>query len=591
MANAADQQRVLLLPVALYRVLLPLSLLLTLYVVAMWRVALPTYDVVDHHAFLAAAALGELDWAGLWERHNGVHLIVLPKLVFWLDVYWLAGQGWLVTAVSALAIAATLLLVLQQIQQFDGLTAHEQSLFALLASLMLGSVLLAESLVNPIDIQWSLLALGTALVARGLMQPWRASWPWWLAGLAISWLSSGPLPLMLLALLLVYGLTGRQHRQPNRWLSAPAVLPCLLVIFLLLAGREWLALRQGWPLLLSHLYRPLVAASDWAGMEAYLREDPAMYGRWLGDAVSFVGRFVLVPAGHEWPWPWLVGLPLLIWLLAVQRSVLHWHAGQRFFVYLLLFPLLLALAAGWMRFFTLYNYRHANMGLLLLLSSLLLVYGNARWRHKAAALALVLSAYGCQFAWAIIDEAGYWAWEGRNITRLLQIGDALGIRDPAKFAPVWKDDPANPEAVANSRRVFREQRVGVYGTREYATYLGEIPLPSVEVTCEYRLHALLQHAPDPRAFVVQAEARAADGSYLTQAVLQQDGHNVGWAAAQMPSDILWQQWRQPWLFGGQLVLSQELTRDVLVIAFDRYRRCQPWPLPGLPAVDPVHHSP
>lgn len=291
-------------------------------------------------------------------------------------------------------------------------------------------------------------------------------------------------------------------------------------------------------------------------------------------AVANAGRFALaVVAGRR----------------ATQCAALAFRAA--ILAYLLLFPLLLALAAGWMRFFTLYNYRHANMGLLLLLSSLLLVYSNTRWRHKAVALALLLSAYACQFAWAIIDEAGYWAWEGRNITRSLQIGDALGIRDPAKFAPVWKDDPANPAAVANSRRVFREQRVGVYGTRDYAIYRGDIALPAIEVMCEYRLHALLQHAPDPRAYVVQGEARAADGSYLTQAVLQQDGHNVGWAAAQMPSDILWQQWLQPWLFGGQLVLSHELTREVSVIAFDRHRRCQPWPLPALPAMDPAHHSP
>jgi hypothetical protein len=184
--------------------------------------------------------------------------------------------------------------------------------------------------------------------------------------------------------------------------------------------------------------------------------------------------------------------------------------------------------------------------------------------------------YGAFFMVVVIDEAGAWSYEGRNIARYLQIGDALGIKDPAKFSPVWKDDAVNSDAVENSRAIFRQQRVGVYGSLGFRYFKQEEQLPAREVACQHRLLSFARHAPDPRAFALQAETRTQDGDYLTRAQFVNNGINVGWADAEMPSDKLWRQWYEPWIWGGHMVFDGGLPTVVAVIAFDEQRRCEPW---------------
>ena len=568
----------LLIVCSLYAIAVSVSLLLTIYVVAMWRLALPSYDVVDHHVFLAAAALGEMDWNGLWERHNGAHLIVLPKLIFWLDMRLVKGQGWLVTATSTLAITATLIIIAKKIQRVKFFSAVEKLAFIMLLALMFSSVLLAESLLNPIDIQWSLLALGSVLLASSLddTNTWSINRiTLLLSGVLVSWLSAAPIFLMFTSVVFVLLLT-----HPNQYwkivITSVRFLGWLLLFVVLMVAWEMLAMRNDWPLLLVQFYKLSAPESQWIIADAYLRDNPAVYGQVLNEAVVYMARFILVPLGHKWPIPMLITLPILIWLGLLWRSVRHWHADQRFFIYLTVFSLLLACAAGAFRFFTLYNYRHANMGFLLLLSSLLLIYCSASWSKKNLVLSAVMLGYMAFFMVVVVDEAGAWSYEGRNVARFLQIGDALGVRDSAKFAPVWKDDAANREAVDHSRTIFQQQRVGVYGSSAFLYYKGEKALPKLEVACQHRLLGLARHTPDLRAFALSGETRTADGDYLTQVLFLNDGINVGWADAQMPSDKLWEQWMQPWQWGGHVVFDGPLPAMVQVVVFDQWKRCQPW---------------
>ncbi len=575
-------QRALLLVTFLYVPAALFSLLLTIYTIVQWRVALPSYDLVDHHAFLASAAQGVMDWQGLWERHNGVHLIVLPKLVFWLDMRWLAGQGWLVTAASALAIVATLRILLQQVSRIASFSRVERRAFGALVTLLLSSVLLCESLLNPIDIQWSLLALGTVWFASLLVD----SDGWYtlrviklLLALLLVWLSGGPLVLLLLATAITLLLTSG-HNPLNRWLTSLSAVSLLLCALLLIAAWEWHALQHGGNVLLMQLYRPFTPPEQWASGNAYLHEHPAFYVSWLSSAAVFMARFALLPLGYgEIP----VAVPVTVfcvWLMAVWRSLRHWQAGLRFFVFLMIFGLLLGFGAGVVRVFTQYNFRHANMGFLLLAGSLVVLYGSCAWRYRAWLLSVFLLAYGVVFMRVVVVEAGSWAQEGRNVTATLQIGDALGVRDPAKFAPVWKDDSAHREAVERSRTVFRQQRSGIYGSSGYRYFLGENALPAVEKHCDYRLTGLVKNSLDTRAYTVSGTARTAEGQYLTRALFVVNGANVGWAETWMPSAILASQWREPWQWGGYMVLDGFLPPAVHVVAFNGQQRCQPWPLPN-----------
>ncbi len=49
------------------------------------------------------------DWLAWWEQHNE-HRIVLTRLLFWVDLKWLGGSGWLPVAVTFLCVGAAALL-------------------------------------------------------------------------------------------------------------------------------------------------------------------------------------------------------------------------------------------------------------------------------------------------------------------------------------------------------------------------------------------------------------------------------------------------------------------------------------------------
>jgi hypothetical protein len=66
---------------------------LTLYVCTQFYAYLPTSDTWVYVDFLARAAQGHLDFGALLERHNGTHVIALPKLVYFFDVRLTQGSG------------------------------------------------------------------------------------------------------------------------------------------------------------------------------------------------------------------------------------------------------------------------------------------------------------------------------------------------------------------------------------------------------------------------------------------------------------------------------------------------------------------
>src|SRR5690606_3862568 len=96
--------------------------------------------------------------------HNDAHFIPLPKLLFLLDMAATGGSGCLTAAVAALAVIGTAVLMARHIHALPGLTTTERRLFAVLALLLLTSPIVSESLLNPINSQWALLALGTVLI-------------------------------------------------------------------------------------------------------------------------------------------------------------------------------------------------------------------------------------------------------------------------------------------------------------------------------------------------------------------------------------------------------------------------------------------
>ena len=564
-----------------------LSVALTVYVVAMWRIALPSFDVVDYHDFLARAAEGRVQWETVWQRHNGVHLIVLPRLLWVLDIWLVAGQGWLVTAVSACVLAATLWLIVRQVNALPELTHGEKQLFGMLAALVLSSVLMAECLLSPVNSQWSLLAFGVVVMAAGLqlacVQVRRVGYVWLFAGALLAYLSSAPLTVLLLALLLPLLIALQSDGLPVHRYAL------LLFVLLLTACIAWevFAWFSGQPLLLALFYQQLVSPDKVAAVEPFIRSSESIYPQWLMSRLVFMGQYLLLTLGKHWQPGWWLTLVFGIWCVGVLRSMVHWRRQHLFLTCLLVFALVMGVGAALLRFTTLYDYRHANIGFLLGFASLVLVFFSMNGRYRQIGLQVALLVYSPIFLFAMAQEAGAWAWEGRNQIREQQIGAAVGVKDPAMFAYVWKHDDEHVAAVEADRAVFRDKRIGIYASAGYRLMVGEIALPAVLQQCEYAVAQVRQHYPDPQAFLVRGSTVAADGDVMTNVLfLDIHGKGIGWALAQLPSDRLLDQLLMPASWGGHLRFADEDAADqyaadqqaVDVIAFNDKKRCQPYRL-------------
>ncbi|HQQ64062.1 MAG TPA: hypothetical protein PLF22_10885, partial [Pseudomonadales bacterium] len=357
-----------------YVLLSVLSIVLTSYGLVMWRIALPSFDLVDHHEFLAAAAKGQLDWHDLWARHNDVHLIVLPKIVFFLDMWLGRGSGLFSIAVSCTAIFLTVFLLCNVISRCCFLDKKSARFFCVLVFFTMSSDIFFESLLNPVDIQWSLLALGVVLLASGLDE-WvnygKKSWLSVLSGALIAGLSAGPLAFILSALLLAFVMTGMHAGLYRRRLA-------YIVLLVLAGGMVWELF--AWYahsdlLLLPMLMKPTTAPADWQVIaEKFLHEHPEFYVTLFYKSLAFVGDFAGVPAVSAFSSTTVSVIFFVCWFLLLLYSSRQWEKSRFFFLYLLAFSFLIAVAAGLFRVGDLYGYRHANIGFLLQLSSLVLIY-------------------------------------------------------------------------------------------------------------------------------------------------------------------------------------------------------------------------
>ncbi|HQQ64480.1 MAG TPA: hypothetical protein PLF22_13050, partial [Pseudomonadales bacterium] len=249
----------------------------------------------------------------------------------------------------------------------------------------------------------------------------------------------------------------------------------------------------------------------------------------------------------------------------------------------LAFSFLIAVAAGLFRVGDLYGYRHANIGFLLQLSSLVLIYSAIPEKYRKGLFAFFMVIYAGLFMRVAIAESGEWAAWGRETLRSAQIGDAIGVHDPSWFKYVWKfgDNELSSE---HSRQVFRDQRVGIYASAPYRRFTGELSLPPQAVSCEYSIKSFLPVRTDSRAFLLRGITRTVTGRTMPEVLfLDAAGTHVGYGLSEMPSHDLLDQLQLAWGWGGYMLFSEKpLPALVTVIAFDNDRHCQPWNIP-LPA--------
>lgn len=542
--------------------LLLCSLLLSWRASQLSLVHLPAADVWQHTGLVAAASAGQLDLASLLERHNQLHFIPLPKLVYALDLL-ADGSGRLTASCSAFFTLLCCAL-------FASLLAHgghdrrqrETLALALLFASWLSCVLQWESFVNPANLQWSGLSAGLVLAGLGLQR--RSVWamaagagvaigcgaPWWL------------LPLAALTVLL----------PPRRLLLALALLGGTATGWETLNG-YWL--QQAPPLALQAIRLALpLSAAEMAAISGTFFADPAgFYLAWGSNLLQFLASFCLPPLAQWLSAPALLALsplPLLAALLLPGRAPAHRGLG-----FLLWATLLTGLAAGLVRAQLpgAYTGRFANTGLLFLAACAALAYpaGSCRkpfWWLLALLYSLVLGTSCWREAAHIVQDS--------NQRRLSQVAYALDMEDmratsEVPFAPMMAQ---SYREISERKVVMQTHGKGIYGSREHRVYAGQAALPTAVVACQHWEIRIKPLKDDPAGRKITGDSHSTAGDSMTSVLLRNSaGQAIGYGIFQVGGTSLPSLLARPQRWAG--FFHQPADGAVQVIAYNTQAQCEP----------------
>jgi len=548
------------------------SATLMVYAASMWDVALPSFDVTQYGEFLLEASRGNIDWSQVWAPHNDIHRIAWPKLVWALDAYQGSATGNMTRAIAMAAVLATWALVLRLLWCLPDVGRQQRCLFMGMASLLMTSIYVGESLLSPINIQWALLALGLVLIAYGLAVRGVAGWLCVPAGFVLAAGSGGPWALLLLAMLFSLWLV-HAGETARRWAGRCFWLLLLIPVWDLLIA-PW----QG-SSALAMLYAPLLPVEQWPAINDRILEGPLpFFVGWLWQKLVFFARYVMVPfPGPDTGDSWL-GWVSLLWLFLILRSKQHWRATSLPWVFLCLAAALIAVGAGAVRlYFANYNYRHANIGMLLLIASMVLLYVHANRRPGLRALSFAACVYALLFMTYATKEAGIWSEGGRCPLAEKEVAHAIGVRDTEYLKWVW--DVPDPQVSQHLRQAWQAQGIGVFASAGYRVYAGLDAIPEQEQSCQHRIIEAGRFTADARDWQLRGESMAANGDAVTSAVFFADGQPVGYAVYRLPSANLLQQWQEPWQWSGHAVLGDMNGQQVTMVAYNAIMRCQPLVIP------------
>lgn len=543
------------------------GLLLTSLALSWWAsglslVYLPAADVWQHTALLTQAAAGHLDASSLLQKHNGLHFIPLPKLVYALDLALFAGSGLLTAGMSA--VFTLLCCVL-----FAGATLrssipdNEKKTLSLLAGSWLVCALQWESFVNPANLQWSGLNAGLVLTAVGLQ---RRGWllaaggvlaigcgaPWWLWLLAVCAVQL-PSARLLTALALALA-TGLLWDGINGYvLHALPPLPLL-------------ALNSVMP----------VRDEDLAALTLRFFDSPAVFYRdWLGNLLSFISSFCLPGLERLLPASAMRGLaplPVLAWIFLIRPQ----DAASKAFRFLITATLLVCLAAGMTRAQLpgAYTLRFANTGLLF--ASAVLVLARLAFPHRQGRIAcwLIAILFSTALGLASLHEAASIV-HGSNQRRLSQVAYALDIHDPratseTPFAPLMEQ---SYREINERKGILANHNIGIYHSRAHRIFTGAEALPAAVTSCSYDDIAIKNLRDDDSARKITGQTQTSAGDAMDSILLRDSaGRAIGYGIVQISGSSVIGQLASPRRWAGFLHRPADGVIDV--IAYNRRQQCQ-----------------
>ena len=541
--------RLLAVASPLLAVLALFNLWLTLYACSQFYLYLPSSDTWIYVDFLAKSAQGQLEIASLFERHNQTHLIALPKLVYFFDVWLTRGSGWLVVLASLSALVTSAAIFIAAVYRSEKLQRKEKRLFALFGVSVLVSASQVESLLNPANLQWSLMVAGAFITAWFVYRSdEEKKWPnkaGLLAGIFFLALTSASILFALIPLVLMN--TGRRVAQQAAWLILGLSVVAIAAVFF------------------------------WQGENGLSISE--LYQRWLKFTIDF-----MVPPVERLHTGFISYFTLFLVLAALwyfSRLPADYLQGiARFFYFLLLFSLLVIASTGVVRSHseTAFTFRFVNVGLLFSLAALSMVY-LLETSHRAIAIVL-MATYAVLLTFVSVREASAFGY-GRNHYRLNQIAYGLEIKDPyvvvSMPGTIWQEQEY--QFVSNNHYKLKEAGIGIYSDPHYQQVGRSIKAISAGaqlLPCETRVLKVRHLQTAQAAYKITGQSRSAEGERLTRVLFtDKEGIVRGLALPVMSSKQLLQDlWQGKQWAGFVNMEAASSQQEVLAYAYEGSRLCE-----------------
>lgn len=443
---------------------------------------LPQSDTWQHVDALVKSRQG-LDLAWLFERHNDVHVLVIPKLVYHADILLTGGDGSVVARTSLIFLLLTPLLVSLVIWRTAHFSRTEKISFIVIGWALLASPMQAESLLNPANLQWSAFALTITLTGLCFSKYLDKRSPYWAA-------------LTVLTLVM------------NALTSASIWLTALPVIGSLLALRY--GLRQMMIVLMIGSTLAIASISLISRQELfYINNVLQFFSQYLSP---FASKISFAPVSYLAS---IAGTGLyLTTLLLVYRQ----QRSMDFFLFLMATLLFIALGIALTRSFmgNGFTFRFMNLPMLCLFSMIVVFYVHTRDKlpriaFSTGASTLMLGVFSLN----TIDTAESMFF--RNHLRLTPIAYALDIRHPplVEELPGYDTGSFDYDDVITEKVKLHKHAIGIYHSEMYAPVGKQIHeiQHRKSVPCRYEIE-LVTRLGEPPVYGIDGSSYSQEGKIM-----------------------------------------------------------------------------
>src|SRR5690606_26247737 len=456
------------------------------------------------------------------------------------------------------------LLCFSVIKQTASLGKNEKFFWGFVTAIFLLSACQAESLLNPANLQWSLLVSSAIFTAWCLYHYLEARAMKWMMGMALG--------------VCLVGLT-----------SASAFLILVPLTIILFRKRPT---KKRFFLVLSLMVIVGMAVAVYVLQDLPLEIMPALLKNSLKIMVDFmappVERLGFMPATV------LTGV-LLVWALWKGLDIKLEGTREVFFFKLLLwFSLCLIVATGIVRAHSLhaFTFRFVNIGLLFSLALLAVLFlqtkSQARWAGGLLVSTFVYVILLTYINYREMSAFGY----GRNHIRLNQVAYALDMREPAVVSAlpgtIW--EKADYDFVQAHKHWLQTQGLGIYSDpmyRQVGVSVASVAAARNMQSCTLDVVKMRRLLPDQAAYKLTGEAQSDEGEKLSRVVFaDSEGMIRGFAIPILASRDLWQSLREGKHWSGFVNLEAARdTQKLQAYAYNDRTICEPQAI-ELPAFQP-----